>query len=79
MDGRGYPDGLEEDAIPMARRIVAIAHAYLAMTEGRPHRAVKRPQAAPEELRSSAGVQLDPAVVEAMIAVSTELSAPSSG
>jgi HD-GYP domain-containing protein (c-di-GMP phosphodiesterase class II) len=68
MDGSGYPDGLRGEEIPIAARIAAVTHAYLAMTEGRPYRAARTPQEAVEELRQSAGSQFDPQVVEALAA-----------
>ena len=62
-DGRGYPDGLAETAIPIASRIVLACDAYHAMTSDRPYRAALGPEAAREELRSHAGSQFDPVVV----------------
>src|SRR5207245_10448481 len=38
-DGRGYPDGLAGEAIPLGARIVGVANAYAAMTSERPYRA----------------------------------------
>jgi len=68
-DGRGYPDGLAETAIPIASRIVLACDAYHAMTSDRPYRAALGPEAAREELRSHAGSQFDPVVVDALVAV----------
>jgi hypothetical protein len=72
MDGSGYPDGLRGEEIPMAARVAAVTHAYLAMTEGRPYRAARTPQEAIEELRRLAGSQFDPQVVEALAACMEE-------
>lgn len=68
-DGRGYPDGLVEEEIPLASRIIAACDAYHAMTSDRPYRSALDPQAALRELASQAGTQFDPAVVDALIDV----------
>ena len=70
-DGRGYPDGLEGDVIPLAARIVAAVDAYDVMLRGGPHwpnryRPKSSPAEALQELRREAGRQFDVRVVEAM-------------
>ncbi len=65
-DGRGYPDGLAGEAIPLGARIIAVADAYGAMTTDRPYRAARAASRALAELRRCAGVQFDPAVVDAL-------------
>jgi two-component system, cell cycle response regulator len=67
-DGSGYPDGLAGEAIPIGSRIIAACDAYTAMTSERPHEPWRSPLAAQAELRSHAGTQFDPAVVEAICA-----------
>jgi len=67
FDGRGYPNGLKEDAIPRAAQIIAIADAYEAMTTPRPYRRAVTPDAAVAELRACSGTQFDPVVVDAFI------------
>ena len=64
-DGRGYPDGLGGDRIPLASRIVAVCDAYNAMTADRPYRRGGSHEAALAELRAHAGTQFDPQVVDA--------------
>jgi HD-GYP domain-containing protein (c-di-GMP phosphodiesterase class II) len=66
-DGSGYPDGLEEDQIPIASRVVAVCDAYHAMTSDRSYRAALPRQTAIAELRAHAGHQFDPAIIEAFI------------
>lgn len=66
-DGTGYPDGLRGEAIPKLGRIIAVADAYDAMTTRRPYRDELRHEDALVELRTHAGRQFDPAVVEAFI------------
>lgn len=68
-DGRGYPDGLTGEAIPLAARVVAVADAYEALTSNRPYRIAQNPQQAIEEIRRNAGVQFDPKVVRAFLQV----------
>ena len=66
-DGRGLPDGLVGDAIPLEARIVAAADALDAMTSGRPYRANELSfEGAIAEIARQAGRQIDPAVAEAV-------------
>ena len=67
--GDGYPDGLAGNGIPIEARIVAAADAYAAMTATRPYSAARTPEQATAELARSAGSHLDPAVVDALLAV----------
>jgi HD-GYP domain-containing protein (c-di-GMP phosphodiesterase class II) len=64
-DGRGYPDQLAGDEVPIESRIVSVCDAYNAMTTDRPYRAAMPEHDALEELRRGAGSQFDPAVVNA--------------
>ena len=67
MDGRGVPDGLAGEAIPLEARIVAVADALDAMTSGRPYRGGEMTlEEALDELRRSAGSQFDEKVVVAV-------------
>jgi cyclic di-GMP phosphodiesterase len=67
LDGRGFPDGLRGEKIPIEARIVAVADAFDAMTTERPYRDSRPPDAAVAELRRVAGTQLDPDAVEAFV------------
>ena len=62
-DGKGYPDGLRGDAIPMGARIVGLVDAYDAIIHDRPYRPARTIAEALEEVRSEAGRQFDPALV----------------
>lgn len=62
-DGRGYPDGLAREAIPLGARIVAVADAFDAMTTTRPYNRVFSVAEAAERLRAGAGLYWDPTVV----------------
>jgi HD-GYP domain-containing protein (c-di-GMP phosphodiesterase class II) len=77
FDGRGYPDGLAGEEIPLGSRIVAACDAYHALISPRPYRGPLRPHEALELLRATAGAQLDPAVVDALGEVADDpLAAP---
>jgi HD-GYP domain-containing protein (c-di-GMP phosphodiesterase class II) len=67
-DGRGYPDGLEADEIPLESRILAVADSFVAMAENRPYRRALSPLATSRELRRGRGSQWDPMVVDALTA-----------
>ncbi|WP_051951471.1 HD domain-containing phosphohydrolase [Actinacidiphila yeochonensis] len=66
VDGTGYPYGLGGGRIPEAARIVAVADAFDAMTSTRSYRSARPAPAALAELRSCAGTQFDPVMVEAL-------------
>ena len=74
-DGRGYPDGLAGEEIPIAARIVFACDAYNAMTTDRPYRDAMPREAAIAELRANTGTQFDPKIVDALIKV-VEQGAP---
>jgi two-component system, cell cycle response regulator len=65
-DGRGYPDRLRGEEIPLEARIVAACDAYSAMTTDRPYRAAVSDAEARAELRRCAGTQFDPRVAETL-------------
>jgi HD-GYP domain-containing protein (c-di-GMP phosphodiesterase class II) len=71
-DGRGYPDGLLGEEIPLAARIVFCCDAYSAMTTNRPYRKAMSRNEAIAELRSNAGSQFEPRLVDALIHVLDE-------
>jgi len=68
FDGGGYPDGLAGESIPLGARVIAVAVAFAAMTEPRPHRQPVGAGEALAELRRNSGAQFDPRVVEALAA-----------
>jgi response regulator RpfG family c-di-GMP phosphodiesterase len=64
-DGKGYPDGIRGEAIPLGARIFAVADSLDAMTSDRPYRAAMPWKEAREEIMREAGRQFDPDVVTA--------------
>jgi diguanylate cyclase (GGDEF)-like protein/putative nucleotidyltransferase with HDIG domain len=67
-DGRGYPQGLAGDSIPIEASILAVADAYEAMTADRAYRPAMGQEAARAELEAGAGTQFDARVVRAFLA-----------
>ncbi|MEO0532225.1 MAG: HD-GYP domain-containing protein [Planctomycetota bacterium] len=67
-DGRGYPDGLAGESIPLDGRVMAVADAYDAMTSDRPYRKGMPDAKAESILREGAGIQWDPHCVDAFFA-----------
>jgi len=59
VDGKGYPDGLHAEEIPILARVLAIADAFDAMTSERPYRPAMNDETAMAEIRSGAGQQFD--------------------
>jgi putative nucleotidyltransferase with HDIG domain len=75
VDGNGYPDRLEGDAIPLLARIIAVADAYNAMTSDRPYRDAMPSRVARLRLAQAVESQFDTSVVaafEAILASATE-------
>jgi response regulator RpfG family c-di-GMP phosphodiesterase len=67
VDGKGYPDGLRGEDIPLLAKIVAVSDTYDAMTTDRPYRKAMDKKMAIDELKRCSGTQLDKEVVEAFI------------
>lgn len=59
IDGAGYPDGLRGEAIPLFARIIAIADAFVALTNDRPYRRRRSREEAIGVLQQGAGKQWD--------------------
>jgi diguanylate cyclase (GGDEF)-like protein len=76
FDGGGYPDGLADDAIPLASRIVFVCDAFHAMTSERPYGTPMSEETAIAELSRCAGTQFDPEVVIAFSAVQAAPTPP---
>lgn len=66
-DGKGYPDGLKGDEIPLEARIVAVADVYDAMTSKRSYRDVLPQDVVREEMKKAKRTQLDPYLANIML------------
>jgi ribonuclease P protein subunit RPR2 len=72
-DGRGYPDGLEREAIPLAARVFAVGDALDALTTDRPYRPACPLPMARRVITGEAGMQFDPAIVHAFNSIDERL------
>lgn len=66
-DGRGYPNRLAGEQIPLEGRILAVADVFDALTHARPYKEAWAVEEAIAEILRQSGTQFDPAVVEAFL------------
>ena len=66
-DGKGYPDGLKGEDIPLEVRIISVADVYDAMTSLRSYSPPRTIKSAREEIEKAKGTQLDPEICDIMI------------
>lgn len=71
-DGRGYPNGLAGDTIPLAARILAVADTYDAMTSNRSYRKALPQDVVRSEILKGKGTQFDPDIAEIMLQMMDE-------
>jgi len=71
-DGKGYPDGLSGENIPLESRIIAVADAFEAMTAERPYKKALSLKEAIQEIEKNKGTQFDPFLAEIMIGIIKE-------
>ena len=72
FDGKGYPDGLKGEDIPIIARIIGVADAYDAMSSTRSYRGVLPQEYIYGEIKKCSGTQFDPAIAEIMLQLITE-------
>ena len=63
-DGRGYPNNIKGERIPIQSRIISVCDTYSAMTEDRPYRKGLSDEEARREIRKVSGTQLDPMIAD---------------
>ena len=71
-DGKGYPDGLIADKIPVEARIIAVADAYDAMTSYRSYRGILPQARVRQEIEMGRGTQFDPVFADIMLEIMDE-------
>lgn len=71
-DGKGYPDGISGEDIPLEARIIAVADAYDAMSSRRSYRDVLAQEQVRAEVEKGKGTQFDPVFAEIMAAMIDE-------
>lgn len=71
-DGKGYPDGISGEGIPLEARIIAVADAYDAMSSRRSYRDVLPQAKVYEEVKKGKGTQFDPVFAEIMLTMIEE-------
>ena len=71
-DGKGYPDGIAGEAIPLGARIFAVADSFDAMTSDRPYRRAMSVEDARAEVARCRGSQFDPEIADAFARVPVE-------
>lgn len=68
-NGKGYPDNLSKDLIPLPARIVALADVFDALTSKRPYKEAWPMDKAIEEMKISSGHHFDPGILQAWLAL----------
>ena len=66
-DGKGYPEGLKEEEIPLSARIMAVADVFDALTSKRVYKPAFPTEEALEMIRDGKGTQFDPKCVEVFL------------
>lgn len=72
-DGKGYPNGLSGDNIPVGARLMAVADVYDALVSKRPYKDPYPHDVAVAEIVKGKGTQFDPDVVDVFVKISDEL------
>lgn len=73
-DGKGYPEGLRGEEIPIGASIISLADTYDAITSNRPYRNALSHEQAVEELKKQCGTQFKIEVVDAFLKIENELN-----
>ncbi|MFW5947766.1 MAG: HD domain-containing phosphohydrolase, partial [Gemmatimonadota bacterium] len=78
-DGRGYPDGLKGEEIPLLARVLAVVDSFAAMVSPRPYRVPRKVRDAAREMKEAAGSRYDPAAVDALLRIVARRDQPQLG
>jgi putative nucleotidyltransferase with HDIG domain len=78
FDGKGYPEGLKDEGIPLGARIITVADAYDGMVSDRPYRKGMDHDVAVSIILKDAGTHFDPIVVEAFLEIIDEVKSEGS-
>lgn len=73
-DGKGYPEGLVGETIPISSRIIAVADTYDAMTSTRSYRPALSHEEAISEIERCGGTQFDPKLAEIFVSIRDEIA-----
>ena len=68
-NGKGFPEGLKGNSIPLGSRIIALAGAYCALTQDRAHRKALSNKEALEIIKKESGIKWDPKIVDVLIEI----------
>ncbi|MGD9725786.1 MAG: HD domain-containing phosphohydrolase [Nitrospiraceae bacterium] len=74
-DGKGYPKGLERDAIPIAARLMAVADVFDALISKRVYKDAFPHETAVDIVREGSGTQFDPDVIQAFLDLADQFAA----
>ncbi len=66
-DGKGYPNGIKKDEIPLGSRIISVADSFDAITTTRPYRSKRSNEEALQELSKCSGTQFDPNIIKVFV------------
>lgn len=66
-DGKGYPDGLKGNDIPIGAAIISVVDSFDAMTTSRPYRPTKKPEDAIKEIIQNSGTQFNPQIADIFV------------
>jgi putative two-component system response regulator len=78
FDGKGYPEGLQGEGIPLGARIIAVADAYDGMVSDRPYRKGMDHEIATSIIEKDSGTHFDPIVVQAFVDIIEDIKSKGS-
>ena len=73
LDGKGYPDGLRGEQVPLLARLIAVPDVFDAVTSDRAYRRAMPPAEALGLIRQGAGTQFDPGLAKVFLDIAPPL------